>query len=243
MVGRGFWEIRWHPDGSALLYRFGATCNLLEQDPRVWFRLPASLESIRAIAVRDIVRQALGSTSRWNAGNHIGAFNWFGPDRIIVNLAEEDPGKTIGRTNGVIVVVGMKTGAGMEAGQLNPFGFRSTALATAQISEDRSDDMLRVIGCRVDGIDEQDLLCITPDISKQMVRIDLQRYCSTLSAGDIEQFCTGPKTAAVSWTRFRHRDNVLLLKQYEEVPPVPAGHVDVPSQLFLMKNDAGGYLK
>jgi hypothetical protein len=78
--------------------------------------------------------------------------------------------------------------------------------------------------------------CSRPDgISWTGFRPDLARYCQTLSAGDVREFCA-PVSPKLFWQRIVRGSTVLIVKRTD---PLHANG----TELFRMDHDQGQYLK
>ena len=86
--------------------------------------------------------------------------------------------------------------------------------------------------------------CLAPEIHRERVKFDLGKYCRGLTLGDVEQFCkAAPTPLGASWFRLRYRARVMLLREFYAAIPLPGEPDDKIAELFLIENDAGGYLK
>jgi hypothetical protein len=121
--------------------------------------------------------------------------------------------------------------------QLNPPEFKSTfKFGIPQVPPAASALILKAALCSVLGGQGRVLSCDRPNDENltQVFQLDLARYCQTLRAGDVGQFCA-PNPPPYSWVRMVHGSTVILLKSFGE----RRGVYDP----YRMENDHGGYLK
>jgi hypothetical protein len=252
-VGHGYWDFRWAPKESILAYRFEATCNL-ERDRRTSFRIPARIQAIQTIAARALIRRALGPTNGWIANDHIETLTWLDADHLVVDLLEyPDEGEDVRRqgrephkARTVKLLITLRKGADPRAEQLHE---EPTApdrvtlkLAVPQISATDSKHLLQRLHCAVGTKDFPD--CWYPKIHQEPIKLNISRYCGNLTVGDVQQLCGSISVRqGVTWARLRYQERVLLLRQYYPLSLSPSDPPEKLTDLFLIENDEGGYLK
>ena len=261
-VGQGHWEFWWASNGPLLIDSRAPACEL-EPGQRTWFKLPSSAKAVRLASARDVIHRALGPNSGWTRDDQILSLEWLGSDRFVVDLAKrhvlkddeprEGDAKSSERyqrepTVMVKLLVHLKGGVGIKAEQLNDELEKSAPdtltprLPIPQIAEDGTNEILQALLCRrgvgTSGFPD----CPSSRIYGEPIKIDVARYCRGLTGGDTEHLC---KAAAppdrASWTRLRHRGRVMLLREYFAIVPPPDPR-DKMADLFLIENDAAGYL-
>jgi hypothetical protein len=118
----------------------------------------------------------------------------------------------------------------------------SHQLPIPQIAEAGTNEILQALLCRrgvgTSGFPD----CPSSRIFSEPIKIDVARYCRGLTGGDTEHLCKAASPDGASWTRLRHRGRVMLLREYFPIVP-PPGPADKTADLFLIENDAAGYLK
>lgn len=267
-VGRGYFGLEWSPDSRRLLYRLIPNCEQ-ERDARAWLRISQGDSDFRALSAYDLVKDTLKTDGSWL--DRIGAMSWLDSNRFLVQLPSGRAAETVAggivkpdagfqessdyTRNGAIVLVSVAEGQMVRVEQLDPAGFRSTLkLAVPQHSPARSRDLVLESGCRiersgleirhrdgsVDELGDEGMTCLDrsgPPAAGQSnaVELDVRRYCATLKAGDVQQFCD-PERASDQWFRTRRGQYVVLERI---VDSVQGASLD----LFVIENDAGGYLK
>jgi hypothetical protein len=190
-IGRGYWDVRWAPDESYLVYRFQRHVTVWNETVASGFGCPQrSRMSAPSCCARSCVRRwdrTADGTPTTSSGRSDGSVptafwsNW--PRRILGGTR----GARTGHCSRAPERRCRHCGRAAESGD-----FRSSArLALPQLNEDDSEDILDAAGCGREGLDdeEQSLRCITPALLQQDIRIDLDRYCAGLTAGDVEAFC------------------------------------------------------
>jgi hypothetical protein len=239
VVGKGYVDVKWSPDGKVMLYRFRPFCDF-ESDRRNAFKLPPTIQQFRSFSARTMIATALGSRSGWPDEGRIGAVAWYAPDAFVAQLPAGEGGWLDDTTPaGAIVVVHQRAGKATRIEQLNPTWFQSSwSLTIPQVPSSDSDMILKAAGCtilRAIWKHPSSMGCESPDeIRRTGFQPDLTSYCQSLTAGDIKGFCAtvSPK---MSWQRIVHGRTVLVVK-----------HGDIQrnaSDLFRMERDHGGYLK
>jgi hypothetical protein len=239
VVGTGYMNFRWSPDGKWLLHRFRPFCNL-ESQPRNDFKLPSAITEFQAISARAMIAKLLGPNSGWPDKGRIGIMSWYASDAFVTQLPHGE-GNPLddGTPGGAVVAVHHISGSDAKIEQLNPPEFKSTfKLAIPQVPPAASALILKAAFCTVLGGQDTPsfLSCQRPDeIRWPGFELDLAKYCQTLRAGDVRQFCA-PTLPRDSWARMARGSTVLLLK--------PAGgERSAGTDLFRMENDHEGYLK
>ena len=237
VVGTGYMDFRRSPDGKLLLYRFRPFCNL-ESQPRNTFKLPSAVTEFQAISARAIIAKLLGSNSGWSAKGRIGIMSWYASDAFVTQLPDGEGWWMDDSTpNGAIVAVHDISGDNAKIEQLNPSKFKSTfKFAIPQAQPVASDEILKAASCSVlPGQDPSVLSCHGSEEMQPPFKIDLAKYCQTLRAGDLGQFCAS-KPPTYSWFRMVRGSTVLLLKGIGDERKAVV-------DLFRMENDHEGYLK
>ncbi|HEY4857799.1 MAG TPA: hypothetical protein VIH98_14185, partial [Xanthobacteraceae bacterium] len=239
VVGRGYADFRWSPDGTVLLYRFRPFCDR-ELDLKNAFKLPQSVRTFRALAVLPMIAKALGHGSGWPGGQRVGAMGWYAPDAFVLQLPVNEGWWLDDSTPaGALVAVHQPAGSAVRIEQLNPARFEpSWKLALPQVPGPTSDETLNTAGCFVTAVRGRptSMGCSRPDgISWTGFRPDLARYCQTLSAGDVREFCA-PVSPKLFWQRIVRGSTVLIVKRTD---PLHANG----TELFRMDHDQGQYLK
>jgi hypothetical protein len=251
-IGKGYFGFAWSADGTMLLHRLLPYCGL-ERDARAFLQLPPEARGFQAIAIRDMLRGILKSDSGWKDDGPIGATSWIGSDRFVVQLPEVAAQSLESdiTENGAIVLVHQSQGTATGIEQLNPGEFRSSwTLNISQIPPPASDVILLSAQCDTliplteylnDGtrITHDGMTCAEKYPAEDLgvatdFKFDQARYCKGLKVGDVQEFCN-PERNPPTWTRYRHGPRVLLVRNILGM--------DVYSDLFLMENDAGTYLK
>jgi hypothetical protein len=238
VVGKGYLDFEWSPDGRLLLYNFRPVCNL-EENPANAFKLPAAISEFQPISVRAMIVKLLGPNSGWSDSGRIGAVNWYAPDAFVAQLPENE-GNLLGNNTpaGAIVAVHQIAGGVPRIEQLNPSRFQSTwKLAVEQIETVASDEILRSANCFVVAVPRRptSMGCDRHDkIGFVGFRPDLATYCPTLNSGDIGPFCA-PDPLKSTWWRMVRGSIVLLVK--------PSSTTISGNYLFRMEHDREGYLK
>jgi hypothetical protein len=239
VVGTGYMDFRWSPDGKLLIYRFRPFCNL-ESQPRNSFKLPAQVGEFQAISARDMIARLLGPNGGWRGKRRIGVMSWYAADAFVVQLPDGEGNPLDDSTPaGAIVAVHHISGSDAKIEQLNPSEFKSTfKFAIPQAPLAASALILQAGLCIVLPIQDHPsvLSCNKPEDANlaQVFQLDLTKYCQTLRVGDVEQFCAS-NPPPYSWTRTVLGSTVLLFKHFSERSRV--------EDLFRMENDHEGYLK
>jgi hypothetical protein len=240
VVGRGYADFVWSPDGAMLLYRFRPICNL-ELDRRNTFKLPQGFREFQAISVYDLVKNGLGAGSGWSDQGRLGVVRWYAPDAFMVQLpVSEGSWLTDATYAGAIVAIHLHDGQPRQIEQLNPESFRSSwTLAIPQIPIEASDDVMKAAHCAVLSVRGRptSISCDRPDdLTQEGFRIDLDAYCRTLTAGDVKEFCS-PSPANRYWFRFQ-RNAISLVRK-----PLGNAKSEPSDDLFRIDHDQGGYLR
>jgi hypothetical protein len=98
-----------------------------------------------------------------------------------------------GTPGGAIVAVHDISGKDAKIEQLNPSGFKSTfGFAVTQLSPAASEKILKAASCSVLSSDQNPggLFCDkSTDLEASPFKINLAKYCQTLQAADVRQFC------------------------------------------------------
>jgi hypothetical protein len=239
-AGSGYADFRWSPDGTVLLYRFRPFCDR-ERDVKNAFKLPPSVQTFRAVAVLPMIAKALGRGSGWPGGQRAGAMGWYAPDAFVVQLPVNEGWWLDDSTPaGALVAVRHAAGGAVRIEQLNPARFEpSWKLAIPQVPGPASDEILKTADCFVTAVPGHptSMGCSPPldDINWTGFRPDLARYCQTLSAGDVSEFCA-PISSKVLWQRIVRGATVLIVKRTDLL------HAN-KAELFRMDNDQGQNLK
>ncbi len=239
VVGTGYMDFRRSPGGKLLLYRFRPFCNL-ESQPRNAFKLPSAVTEFQAISDRAIIAKLLGPNSGWPGKGRIGIMSWYASNAFVTQLPDGEGWWMDDSTpGGAIVAVHDISGSDAKIEQLNPSKFKSTfKFAVPQLPPAASDEILKAASCSVLSSDQEPgvLSCHgSEEIGLPPFKIDLAKYCQTLRAGDVRQFCA-PKPPIYSWSRKVRGSTVLLLKRIGD-------ERNAVVDLFRMENDHEGYLK
>jgi hypothetical protein len=138
VVGRGYADFRWSPDGAVLLYRFRPFCDR-ELSLKNAFKLPQSVRTFRALAVLPMIAKALGHGSGWPGGQRVGAMGWYAPDAFVVQLPVNEGWWLDDSTPaGALVAVHQPAGSAVRIEQLNPARF-GTFMETGRSAGVRAD--------------------------------------------------------------------------------------------------------
>jgi hypothetical protein len=254
VIGRGYWVAEWTRDGSTLLYRLGtAGCPDLS---RSWLRMPAGLP-FRAVALYDLVREALGPNSGWTDDDYIfdelsfftPALHWFGPNLLKIILAErrrldsskpkDDDQDDDSSSVTVTLLVQIRDGRGVRAEQLispddDLIDGAVPRLAIPKVFGREGDYIGAAAPCGAESRSAA-VECLTPAIRKDTIQINIERFCRGLAAGDIEAFCA---PVSARWERMQRNGRVLLSR--EHLAPMP-GRDERQLDLFVIENDQRGY--
>jgi hypothetical protein len=235
VIGKGFADVQWSPDGKVLLYRFRPYCDL-ERDSRNWFAIPQNLTAFQAVDVHALMRRMLPLQTGWRDQGRIGAMSWIGPGQFVVQLpvGEELPLQDL-TPFGAIILVHMHDADPLFVEQLNLPGFEETwKLAIPQLSPPVPGFLEPY--CTLE--EPKGLSCLeggahagrTTGLLKPQ---QIAAFCGGAPTGDATEFCNpgGP----VSWLWFRYKSTVLVQRN--------ANYGDYGHDLFQIESDNGGFLK
>jgi hypothetical protein len=237
IVGEGVFEFGWNPRGDLLVYRAEPYCGLPE-DKRAWLKLPEGIREFKALSVRGLAQHALNGVSGWVDNGLVGAFNWLDSDRLLVQLAEHATG-IMDASLGAIVLITRDNDAAAKVEQLNPSKFRTSwKLAVPQIRASVSDEIVHNARCEAGG-SEQIIECYDKFLQRgksEGQAFRPERFCRDAGGGDADRFCDygGPKPP--TWTRVRRGSYVHVVKT------VTHDNGGISQELYVVDNDAGGYL-
>jgi hypothetical protein len=202
--------------------------------------LPRAVTEFQAISARAIIAKLLGPNSGWSGKGRIGIMIWYASNAFVTQLPDGE-GNPLddGTPGGAVVAVHDISGSDAKIEQLNPSGFKSTfKFAVPQLPPDASEEILKAASCSVlrPGETPSELSCHESEgLKLSPSKIDLAKYCQTLQAGDVREFCA-PKPPIYSWSRKMLGSTVLLLKRI-------GNERKTVVDLFRMENDHEGYLK
>jgi hypothetical protein len=162
---------------------------------------------------------------------------WYAPDAFVLQLPVNEGWWLDDSTPaGALVAVHQPAGSAVRIEQLNPARFEpSWKLTVSQVSESTSDEILKAAGCFVTAVRDRptSMGCTPPDgVQVDGFRPNLARYCQTLSAGDVREFCA-PVSPLLFWQRIVRGSTALVKK------PIDPLH----AELFRVDHDQGQYLK
>jgi hypothetical protein len=229
IVGQGFANFAWSPDGKALLYRFDPICDL-ERDRRNSFRVPVGITEFHTVSAQTLIERAFGRNGDPPNRGRIGDFVWYANDKFVTQLpAGEGDLLTFTPPAGAVVAVHYDQGRLTGIEQLNPAGFDSSwKLPIAQLTSEASEQILKAADCAINdyalGTRDSSLGCRSAyevDRTRTAFHFDPTKYCNDLGTADAKEFCS-PVPPTMHWQQITHGPVTLVLKPISfDQKPIP----------------------